>query len=136
MAHRRVGGDAGAEQGRGSSQVQVGGDAQHESLIDHNAVRIAAKGHAAQMIVGRAISENLLRTELLQSFLAGWASAVRIYHTAHAGEVARLKFGDGGTYPGDTANDLVARNAGVNGRPRTAPLLASHAKIGGAGAAE
>ena len=44
VAHRRVGRDPGAEQRRGPGEVEVGGDAQDEVLVDDDAVGVAAVG--------------------------------------------------------------------------------------------
>ena len=53
VAHRRVGGDSGAEQRRGSGEVEVGRNAQDESLVDDDAVGVAAVGDASEMLVGK-----------------------------------------------------------------------------------
>ena len=44
VAHGRVGRDPGAEQRRGSGEVEVGGDAQDEVFVDDDAVGVAAVG--------------------------------------------------------------------------------------------
>ena len=48
VAHGRVGGDSGAEQGRGSGEVEVRRDVEHEAFGDDDAVGVAAVGDAAQ----------------------------------------------------------------------------------------
>lgn len=41
---RGVGGDAGAEERRSASEIEIGRDAEDETLINHDAVGIAAVG--------------------------------------------------------------------------------------------
>ena len=48
VAHGRVGRDPGAEERRGSGEVEVGGDAQDEAFVDDDAVGVAAVGDAAE----------------------------------------------------------------------------------------
>ena len=51
VAQRRVGRDARAEQRRGGREIGLVGDLQGEGLIDHDAFRVAAVGHAARVLV-------------------------------------------------------------------------------------
>ncbi len=51
VAHGRIGGDAGAEQRRGPGEIEVGGHAQDEALIDDDAIGVAAVGDASEMLV-------------------------------------------------------------------------------------
>ena len=70
-AQRRVGRNTGAEQRRRSGQVQVGGNAQDEVLIDHHALGISAIGdRRGLMLVGRVVGEGGVRAELLDPGLA------------------------------------------------------------------
>ena len=58
VAQRRIGRDAGAEQRRGSGEVEIGGNAQNESLVDDDAVGVAAVGDAAGVLVGGVVGEG------------------------------------------------------------------------------
>ena len=94
VAHRRVGGDPGAEQRRGSGEVEVGGNAQDEALVDDDAVGVAAVGDAAEVLVGEVVGERHVRAELLEARLALGAGAVGVDQAADRGEVAGLELGD------------------------------------------
>ena len=63
---RRVGRDAGAEQRRGSGEIEVRRDAQDEVLIDDDAVGVAAVGDAAEVLVRGVVGERHVRAELLE----------------------------------------------------------------------
>ena len=130
VAHGRVCCDAGAEQRRGPGEIEVGGDAQDKALVDDDAVGVAAVGDAAEVLVGEVVGEGHVRAELLEAGLALGAGAVRIDHAADRGEVARLELGDRGADLGDAADDLVARDAGVDGRHDAAPLVTDLVEIG------
>src|SRR5271168_4718966 len=93
-----------------AARSRFGRDAQHEALIDHNAVGVAAVGHSTQMLIGNAIGQNLIWAELLQTFFAGSTRTVGVHKTAHTGEVTRLELSDGRADLGHTAHDLVTRN--------------------------
>ncbi len=136
VAHRRVRRDSGAKQRSGSGEVEVRGNAQDESLVDDDAVGVAAIGDASQMLVGKVVGEGRIRAELLEARLALGAGAVRVDHAADRGEVAGLELGDRGADLGDAADDLVAGHAGVDGGHDTAPLVADLVEIGVADAAE
>ena len=115
VAHGRVGGDSGAEQRRGSGEIEVRGDAQDEALVDDDAVGVAAVGDAAEVLVRGVVGERHVRAELLEAGLALGAGAVGIDHAADRGEVAGLELGDCGADLGDAADDLMAGDA--SGRP-------------------
>ena len=51
VAHGRVGGDSGAEQRRGSGEIEVRGHAQDKALIDDDAIGVAAIGDASEVLV-------------------------------------------------------------------------------------
>ena len=69
VAHRRVGRDPGAEQRRGSGEIEVGRDAQDEALVDDDAVGVAAVGDASEVLVRRVVGEGQVRAELLEAAL-------------------------------------------------------------------
>ena len=111
VAHGRVGGDPGAEERRGSGEVEVGGDAQDEAFIDDDAVGVAAVGDASEVLVRGVEGEGQVRAELLEAGLALGAGAVGIDQAADRGEVAGLELGDCRADLGDTADDLMAGDA-------------------------
>ena len=132
----REGGDAGAEERRGSSEREVRGDLEDESFGDDDAFGVAAVGDAAGVLVREVVGEGHVGTELLEALLALWAGAVRVDHAAHGGEIAHLEFGYCGADFGDAADDLMAGDAGVDGRHNAAPLIADLMEIGVTDAAE
>ena len=75
VAHGRVGRDSGAEQRRGAGEIEVRGNAQHEALVDHDAVGVAAVGDASEVLVGKVVGEGQVRAELLEAGLALGAGA-------------------------------------------------------------
>ena len=136
MAHGRVGGDSGAEQRRGSGKIEVRRNAEHEVLVDDDAVGVSAVGDAPGVLVGEVVGEDHVGAELLESGLALGAGAVGVHQAADRGQVAGLEFGHGGADLCDAADDLMAGNAGVDGGHHAAPLIAGLVEIGVADAAE
>ena len=57
VAQGRVGRDPGAEQRRGPGEIEVGGNAQDEVLVDDDAVGVAAVGDAAEVLVRGVVGE-------------------------------------------------------------------------------
>ena len=51
MAQRRIGGDAGTEQGSRGGQIQMLRHVQHKAFIHDDAFGIAAVGHATGVLV-------------------------------------------------------------------------------------
>lgn len=84
-------------QSRGAApgELEVRGDAQHESLVYDDAVGVAAVGDASEVLVRHIEGECEVRAELLKAGAALRARAVRVDHAAHRGEVAGLEFGNG-----------------------------------------
>ena len=136
VAHGRVSGDAGAEQRRGSGEVEVGGNAKDEVLVDDDAVGVAAVGHAAGVLVGEVVGEGKVVAELLEAGLALGTGAVGVDHAADGGEIAGLELGDGGADLGDAADDFMAGHARIDGGHHAAPLVAGLVEVGVADAAE
>ena len=136
VAHGRVGCDPGAEQRRGSGEIEVGRDAQDKAFVDDDAVGVAAIGDASEVLVREVVGEGHVRAELLKAGLAFGAGAVGVDHAADRGEVAGLELGDCGADLGDTADDLMAWDAGVDGGHDAAPLVTDLMEIGVADAAE
>ena len=77
-----------------------------------------------------------VRAELLEAGLALGAGAVGVDHAADRGEIAGLELGDCGADLRDTADDLMAGDAGVDRGHDVAPLIADLVEIGVADAAE
>jgi hypothetical protein len=76
-----------------------------------------------------------VRTELLETSLALLAVAVGINHAAYCSNIAGLEFGDCRTDLGDTANDLMTRNAWIDSGHR-APLATNGVEVRVADTAE
>jgi hypothetical protein len=104
-------------------------------IFDYNTVRIAAIGDASKVNVWRVIGGGHVRTELLETRLTLLAVAVGINHAADCGNIARLEFGDCRTDLGDTANDLMTRNAWIDSGHRT-PLVTNSVEVRVADTAE
>src|ERR1035437_8524099 len=94
VAHRRVCGDPGAEERRGSGEIKVGGDAQHEAFIDDDAIGVATIGDASEGLVRGVEGEGQVRAELLKAGFAPGTGTVRVDEAADRGEVAGLVLGD------------------------------------------
>src|SRR5439155_6771579 len=136
MMHRRVGRDPGAEQRRGSGEIEVGWEAQNEMFIDDDAFGVTAVGKTSQVFVGGIEGEDHVRAELLETSLALRAGAVRIDHAADRGEIAGLVLGDCRPDLDHTADDLVAGDNRVIRGHELAPLVPDRMEIGVADAAE
>src|SRR5207244_9662996 len=70
MMHGRVGRDPGAEQRRGSGEIEVGWKTQNEMFIDDDAFGVAAVGKTSEVLVRRIEGENHVRAGLLEASLA------------------------------------------------------------------
>src|SRR5438132_9603813 len=70
MMHGRVRCDSGAKQWCGSSEIEVGGDAQNKAFIDNDAFGVAAVGHASEVLVRGVEGEDHVRAELLETGFA------------------------------------------------------------------
>ena len=136
VAHGRVRRDPGAVQRCDPGEIEVGGEAQNEAVIDDDAVGVSAVGDPPEMFVRGAEGEGLVWAELLKASLAMGACAVRIDQATDTCEVARLELRDRGTDLGDPADDLVARHAGVDRGHDAVPLVAGIVKVGVTDAAE
>src|SRR5579872_3358385 len=90
---RRVGCNSGAEKRRSSGRLEVRGDAQNESLIDDDALRVTAVGYVSEVPVRRIKGQDHIRTELFKPGPALGTRAVRVDHAANRGEVAGLELG-------------------------------------------
>src|ERR1017187_10299086 len=94
VAHRRVCGDPGAEERRGSGEIKVGGDSQNEVFIDDDAIGVATIGDASEVLVRGVEGEGQVRAELLKAGFAPGTGTVRVDEAADRGEVAGLVLGD------------------------------------------
>jgi len=136
MAHGRVGGDAGAEEWRDSGEIEVGRDAQDKAFVHDDALGVATIGDPSEVLVREVVREGHIPAELLKASLAFGAGPVRVDHAADRGKVAGLELRDCGADFGDTADDLMARDAGVDSGHDPAPLVTDLMEIGVADAAE
>src|SRR5580658_2773307 len=135
MVQWRVGGDAGAKQGRGARRVEIRGNLQDKSLIDDNAVGVAAIGDAAGVLVGGVVGKGGIGAELLQGQLTLTADPAGVDQASDGGQVTGLELGYGGTGFSDAPQNLVAGNARVDGGHGT-PLIANLVEVGVANSAE
>ena len=122
--------------GAAPARSRLEGTRRTKRSIDDDAVGVAAVGDASEVFVGKVVGEGHVRAELLQAGLALGTGAVGIDHAADRGEVAGLELGDRGADLGDTADDLMAGDARIDGRHDLAPLIADLVEIGVADAAE
>src|SRR6266496_6246794 len=136
VAHGRVGRDPGAEERRGSREIEVRRNAQDEALVDDHAVGVTTVSDAPEMLVPRVVGEGSAGAELLEARLALGAGAVGIDQAADAGEIARPELRDRGADLRDTSDDLVAGDAWVDGGHHAAPLVPRRVEIGVADPAE
>src|SRR5437773_339848 len=136
MMHGRVRRDAGTEQRCGSSDIEVGGDAQNEMFIDDDAFGVAAVGHASEVLVRRVKGEDHVRAELFKASLALRAGSVRVDHAADCGKIPGLVLGNRRADLGDTPDDLMTGDDRVIRRHELAPLVADRMEIGVADAAK
>src|SRR5699024_6924069 len=120
-AQRGVGGDARAQQRSGLVEGDLVGNAQHEPLVDHDLLGVAALSDGA-VDVRRVVRADVpLEAVLLLAGAALQAGAAGVDHAAHAHPVADLPVGDVRADGGDAAGDLVAEGAR---EVRLAPLVA------------
>src|SRR5438093_5769792 len=136
VAHRRVRRDARAKQRRGSGGFEIGRDAQNEMFIDYDAFRVAAVGHASEVLVRRVEGEDHVRAELLQASFAVWACTVRVDHAADRSEIAGLVLGHRRADFGYAPDNLMTWDNRVVRGHELAPLVAHRMKIGVADAAK
>src|SRR6266498_4004214 len=136
VAHRRVRRDSSAKQRRGSGGFEIGWDAQHEMFIDYDAFRVAAVGHASEVLVRRVEGEDHVRAELFKASFAVRAGAVRIDHAADRSEIAGLVLGHCRADFGDTPDNLMTWDNRVVRGHELAPLVAHRMKIRVADATE
>src|SRR5258706_14571669 len=80
VAHGRVSCDSRTKQRSGPGKVKVRGNVENETLVYHDAVRVAAVSDASQMLVRKVVSEGGIRAELFEARLALGAGAGGIHH--------------------------------------------------------
>lgn len=136
MAHGRVGGDPGTQERRGSSEIEIGRDAHDKAFVHDDAIGVATIGDASEVLVREVISEGHVAAELLKARLALGAGPVGVHHAADRGEVSGLELRDRGADFRDTADNLMARDAGVHSGHDPAPLVTNLVEIGVADTAE
>ncbi len=125
---RRIRGNTGAEQRRGSSRIELVRDMQHEILIDHDLGRVTTVSHLAGMRIRTVVSQDgTILAVLFQSFLTIRTGTTGIDHAADRGQLTGLKALDFITYRSHAADDLVSRHDRVLGNT---PLIAGKMDIG------
>ncbi len=116
--------------GAAPARSRFDGNAQNKPLVDDDAVGVAAVGDASEVFVRQVVGKDHIGAELLKPRFALRTGAVRIHHASDRGEVTGLELGDRRASLGDAADDLVARDARVDGRHHAAPLVANLMEIG------
>src|SRR5258706_8673117 len=91
VAHGRVSCDSGTKQRSCPGKVKVRGNVENETLVYHDAVRVAAVSDASEMFVRKVVSEGGIRAELFEVRLALGAGPVGIHHASDCGEVSGLE---------------------------------------------
>ena len=97
-------------------------------IFDYNTIRIATIGYASKVHIWRVICEGHMWTKLLKADLALRAVTVGVNHAAYGSNISGLELGDCGADLGDTANDLMSRNAWIYCR-YSAPLITDGVKV-------
>jgi hypothetical protein len=136
VAHGRVCCDPGAEERRGSGEIALRRDTQDKAVVHDDALGVATIGDASEVLVREVVGEGHVPAELLKASLALVTGPVGIDHAADRGEVAGRELRDCGADFGDTADDLMARDAGVDSGHDPAPLVTDLMEIGVADTAE
>ena len=131
VPQRRVGRDARAQERRDRGEVEAVRDPQNEVLVDDDAVRVTAVGHAAEVDVRRVVGERRRRrTVLLLPVPARRAGAAGVDEAADRREVPFLEAADGAPHARHAADDLVTGDAGVRRRHVRLPLVADLVQVG------
>ena len=102
---------------------------QDKALVDNHAIRVATVRDASEVLVRKVVRESAVPAELLKAGLAFGAGPVGVDHAADRGEVAGLERSDCGADFGNTADDFMARDTGVDSGHGTAPLVADLVEI-------
>jgi hypothetical protein len=76
VAQGRIGCNPSTEERRGSSEIEVGGNAQNEAFIDDDAIGVAPVCNASKVLVRGAESEDLVRAEILKASFAVRAGTI------------------------------------------------------------
>src|SRR5208337_2397696 len=92
-------------------------------------------GDTSEVLVRGVEGAGQVRAELLKASPALGTRAVRVDQAADRGDVPGLELGDYGADLADTADDLMAGDAGVDSGPAT-PLATHLVEVGVADAAE
>src|SRR5947207_10033207 len=95
MPKRGISRDTRAKQGCYSGQVKAGRHLVYEKLIDHDVVRISAKGDTSGFRIAAIVRRD--RANLTVLFFTGFAacaSAARVYDHAHRCNVSGLQLLD------------------------------------------
>jgi hypothetical protein len=90
VAHGRVCCNPGAEEGRGSSEIEIGGDTHNEAFIDDDAIGVATVGDTSKMLIRGVEGKGLVRAELFKTSFAMGTGTVRIDQATDRSEVAGL----------------------------------------------
>jgi len=104
-------------------------------LFDYNTVGIAAIGDASKVHIRRVVGEGHVWTILLKTRLTLGAVTVGVNQAADCSNVTGLELGDCRADLGDTANDLMSRNAWIDSGHR-APLTTDLVEVRVADTAE
>ena len=110
--------------GAGAGGIEIRGNMQNEPLIHHDAIGVTAVSDAAEMLVGKIIGEDEVRTILLQACLAFGAGAVGIDQATDGGEIPNFELSCRRADPGYAPDDLMTGDARINCGHYVVPLVA------------
>lgn len=131
VAERRVSGDTGAEQRCSGGEVEFAGDVESEILVDNDSVGVATISDAAEVFVFAVVGKGGCRIAvLLVASAAVRAGAVGIDYATDGGDVSFFELVDGAADADDAADDLVAGDAGVDGRRDAFPFVVDLMEVG------
>src|SRR5919199_965931 len=98
-------------------------------LFDYDTIRIAAIGNSSKVNIWRIVGEGHMRTVLLKTGLALGAVTIGVNHAADCRNIAGFKLADCRADLGDTANDLVSRNARIDSWHSSTPLATNGVEV-------
>src|SRR4029077_8416061 len=128
MPERRVGGDAGAEQGGHIRKRKIWGDLERVLLIHDVVGEVSAVRRGLPVLLEPVIRPGgMFRTVLLQAFLTALTDTTGIHHGADAGQLADVESRYRGSDACHAPDDFMA---GDHGEHRTAPLVSRLMDVG------
>src|ERR1043165_3817486 len=129
VAQRRVGCDSRAQWWPRTREIEIRRNAQYEVFVDDDGFGVAAVGHAAEMFVRRVVSENAIRTKLLEVFATLVAGKIGGNHAPDTYEISWFVFRYTASNVRNAANDFMAWDDGIDSWRELIPLVAYGVQI-------